>query len=151
MITAEIDMRNISILVRIRGLKLDDDEVEELRIDGGTLAKDQFLSLHRLGDVVQIVSEYPDPRFRKPLEKALAEYQEIDIVALDKELEHELVRRGAAVSNVDVLGIGVIIGFIFTKQNEIVNLRIILRGKLMDRPQGDIKKDLFFVGPEEDN
>jgi V/A-type H+-transporting ATPase subunit C len=150
MITAEIDMRNISTLVRIRGLKLDDDEVENIRIPGGTLEKDQFLSLHRLGDIVQIVSEYPDPRFRRLLEKALAEYQEIDIVSFDKELEHEIIRRGAAMSNVDVLGIGVIIGFMFQKQNEIINLRIVLRGKAMDRPDAEIKKDLFFVGDAED-
>jgi vacuolar-type H+-ATPase subunit C/Vma6 len=50
-----------------------------------------------------------------------------------------------------VLGIGVIIGFMWLKQNEIINLRIVLRGKMMDRPQADIKKQLFFVqtGAEE--
>ncbi|MHB8894196.1 MAG: V-type ATPase subunit [Candidatus Geothermincolia bacterium] len=149
-LTAEIDMRNISTLVRIRGLKLDDEEVENLRIAGGTLSQDEFLGLHRLGDIVQIVSEYPDPRLRKLLEKALAEYQEIDVVAFDKELEREIIRRGVAMSNVDVLGIGVTIGYLFSKQNEIINLRIMLRGKMMDRPEADVKKDLFFVGPEED-
>jgi V/A-type H+-transporting ATPase subunit C len=151
MLEAEIDMRNVSTLVRIRGLKLEDDEVEELRIPGGTLSQDQFRALHRLGDIVQIVSEYPDPRLRRVLERALAEYQEEDVVAFDKELEHELIRRGAAMSNVDVLGIGVIIGFMWLKQNEIINLRIVLRGKMMDRPQADIKKQLFFVqtGAEE--
>jgi V/A-type H+/Na+-transporting ATPase subunit C len=147
---AEIDMRNISTLVRIRGLRLDDDEVENLRIPAGTLSQDQFLGLDRLGDIVQIVSEYPDPRMRKLLEKALAEYQEIDIVAFDKELEREIIRRGAAMSNVDVLSIGVIIGFMSLKQNELINLRIVLRGKMADRPQADIKKDLFFVGQEEE-
>ena len=145
MLVAEIDLRNISTLVRIRGLKLDDEEVEKLRIAGGTLSGDQFLALQRLGDVVQIVSEYPDPRTRKLLEKALAEYQDEDIVAFDKELEHELIRRGAAMSNVDVLGVGVIIGYMFQKQNELINLRIILRGRMMDRPQADIKRDLYFV------
>jgi len=151
MLVAEIDMRNISTLVRIRGIKLDDDEVEALRIPGGSLAQDPFRALHRLGDIVQIVSEYPDPRTRKLLEKALAEYQEIDIVAFDKELEHEIIRRGAGMSNVDVLGIGVIIGYMFLKQNEMINLRVALRGRQMDRPQGDIKKDLFFVGTDEDD
>jgi V/A-type H+-transporting ATPase subunit C len=145
MLVAEIDMRNISTLVRIRGLKLEDSEVEDLRISGGSLSQDQFLGLHRLGDIVQMVSEYPDPRLRKLLEKGLAEYQEEDVVAFDKELEHELIRRGAAMSNVDVLGIGVIIGFIWLKQNEIINLRIVLRGKMMDRAQSEIRKDLFFV------
>lgn len=144
--SGEIDMRNISTLVRIRGIKLDDEEVENLRIPGGMLTEEQFLSLLRLGDIVRLVGEYPDPRYRKLLEKALAEYQEEDVVAFDRELEHELVRRGTAMSNVNVLGIGVIIGYIWAKQNEIVNLRIVFKGKLMDQPQVDIKKDLFFAG-----
>jgi len=151
MIVAEIDMRNISTLVRTRGLKLDDEEVENLRIPGGSLEIDQFLELHRLGDLVRIVSEYPDPRTRKLLEKAYAEYHEIDIVAFDKELERETTRRGAAMSNVNVLGIGVIIGYMWLKQNEMANLRIIIRGKMMGRPQADIKNDLFFVGGTEES
>jgi V/A-type H+-transporting ATPase subunit C len=151
MVLAEIDTRNISTLVRIRGLKLDKDEVEDLRIAGGTLESDQFRDLHGLGDLAQLVSEYPDQGMRKVLEKALAEYQEEDVVAFDKELERDLVRRGAAMSNVDVLGIGVTIGFMWLKQNEIINLRIVLRGKMMARPEADIKRDLFFVErhPEE--
>lgn len=142
--TGEIDLRNISTLVRVRGIKLDDEETENLRIPGGSLGQEQFLELHRLGDLVRFVSEYPDTRYRKLLERALAEYQEEDVVAFDRELEHEMVRRGAAMSNVNVLGIGVIIGYLWAKQNEIINLRIVLKGKLMDQPQVDIKKDLYF-------
>jgi V/A-type H+-transporting ATPase subunit C len=144
----EIDMRNISTLVRIRGHKLEDHEVENLRIPGATLGQDQFLALHRLGDIVQMVSEYPDPRYRKVLEKALSKYQEVDVVAFDRELENELVRRGVAMSNVDVLSIGVIIGYFYAKQNEIINLRLVLKGKMMDKPQAEIRKDLFFIERE---
>ncbi len=141
----EIDMRNISTLVRIRGQKLEDAEVENLRIPGATLSEDQFLALHRLGDIAQLVTEYPDPRYRKVLEKALSEYQEVDVVAFDRELEHEQVRRAVAMSNVDVLSIGVIVGYIYAKQNEVINLRIIFKGKMMDKPQAEIRKDLFFI------
>ncbi|MFH1151024.1 MAG: V-type ATPase subunit [Actinomycetota bacterium] len=145
MLVGEVDMRNISTLVRIRGVRLDDEEVENLRIPGGALSADEFLHLDRLGDIVRIVSDYPDPRYRKVLQKALAEYQEIDLVAFDRELEHEMTRRGAAMSNLDVLSIGVIIGFMWQKNNEVINLRILLRGKAMDRPQAQIRSDLFFV------
>jgi vacuolar-type H+-ATPase subunit C/Vma6 len=113
------------------------------------LSEDQFLSLHRLGDIVQLVSDYPDPRYRKLLEKALSEYQEVDLVAFDRELEHELTRRAVAMSNVDVLSIGVIIGFQGAKENEIINLRVVLKGKNMDQPQAEIRKDLFFVERED--
>ncbi|MBK5093069.1 MAG: V-type ATPase subunit [Actinobacteria bacterium] len=145
MFTAEIDMRNISTLVRIRGIRLDDEDVMGLRLPGGSLTAGQFLDLDRLGDIVRIVAEYPDPSYRKLLEKALSEYQEIDVVAFDKELERALIKQGVAMSNVDVLGIGVIIGFVWAKQNEIINLRIVLRGKMLDKPQAAIAKDLYFV------
>ncbi|MCJ7744931.1 MAG: V-type ATPase subunit [Actinobacteria bacterium] len=145
MFTAEIDMRNISTLVRIRGIRLDDEDVMGMRLPGGSLTAGQFLDLDRLGDIVRIVGEYPDPTYRKLLEKALSEYQEIDVVAFDRELERALIKQGVAMSNVDVLGIGVIIGFMWAKQNEIINLRIVLRGKMMDQPQAAITKDLYFV------
>jgi V/A-type H+-transporting ATPase subunit C len=145
MFKAEIDMRNISTLVRIRGIRLDDEDVMDMRLPGGSLSAGQFLDLDRLGDIVRIVSEYPDPSYRKLLEKALAEYQEIDVVAFDRELERALIKQGVAMSNVDVLSIGVIVGFMWAKHNEIINLRIVLRGKMMEQPQAAITKDLFFV------
>ncbi|MDD5448179.1 MAG: V-type ATPase subunit [Actinomycetota bacterium] len=144
---SEIDIRNISTLVRIRGFKLEDNEVLNLVIPGGTLEPKDFLYLQRLGDLSEIVSEYPDPRFKEVLEKALGEYQEKDIVAFDQELYHELIREGVGMSNVDVLGIGVIIGYMWAKQCEIMNLRIILKGKELGRADVDIKSDLFFVEP----
>jgi vacuolar-type H+-ATPase subunit C/Vma6 len=54
-----------------------------------------------------------------------------------------------AMSNVDVLSIGVIIGFQGAKENEIINLRVVLKGKNMDQPQAEIRKDLFFVERED--
>lgn len=148
MFMSEIDMRNISTLVRIRGIKLEDEEVEELWIPGGTLTGAKFVELDRLGDIVRIVSEYPDPGYRRVLEKALAEYQEVDVAAFDRELERALTTLGAGMSNVDVLGIGVIIGYMWSKYNEIINLRIVLKGKMMEKPQAAIKKDLFFLERE---
>jgi len=145
MARGEIDMRNISTIVRIRGMKLDDEAARRLMIGGGTLTPEQFLSLYHLGDVSQIVAQYPDTRYRKVLERALADFEEMDVVAFDRELEHELIRDGVAMSNVDVLGIGVIIGYVSSKQNEVVNLRLILKGKSMEQSQEEIRKNLFFV------
>ncbi|MDD5748740.1 MAG: V-type ATPase subunit [Actinomycetota bacterium] len=145
----ELDMRNISTLVRIRGIKLDDDEVKNFCITGGALEPEKFLELHRSGDVAKIVSEYPDPEYRKVLDRALAAYEEVDIAAFDRELEHGLTTLGAGMSNIDVLGIGVIIGYMWLKQNEIVNLRVILKGKAIGRPETEISNDLFFVEREE--
>lgn len=144
-IRGEINMRNISTLVRIRGIKLDDEAARRLMIPGGTLTPEQFVSLYRLGDVARMVEHYPDTRHRKVLERALEDFQELDVVAFDRELEHQLIRDGVAMSNVDVLGIGVIIGYVFSKQNEVVNLRLILKGKNMEQSQEEIKRNLFFV------
>lgn len=141
----EIDLRNISTIVRIRGLRLEDHEVIDLCIPGGTLSQEQFLELVRIGDVEQIVLAYPDPQYRRVLERALELYQLIDVVAFDRELERELIRIGVGMSNVDVLGVGVIIGYMSAKQNEIINLRILLRGKMIGQSPDEIRETLFFV------
>ncbi|MBN2169562.1 MAG: V-type ATPase subunit [Actinobacteria bacterium] len=148
MFVGEIDMRNISTLVRIRGLRLEDYEVTRFYIAGGSLSSGQFLYLHSLGDIAGMVKEYPDRRYRKVLEKALEEYQELDVVAFDRLLEHEQVERGMGVSNLNVLGIGVIVGYIWAKQNEIINLRIVIKGKTFEQPQAEIRRELFFVERE---
>jgi len=149
MFTAQINMRNISTLVRTRGIRLEDEEVLELRIPGGSLNPLQFLELHRLGNIARMVSEYPDPGYSEVLGRALAEYQELDVVAFDRELERELITEAVGMSNLDVLGIGVILGFIAAKQNEIVNLRIVIKGKSMDQTRARIWDDLFFVERED--
>lgn len=148
MFSGEIDLRNISTLVRIRGLKVDEEELSGLFIPGGILSSDDFFALNQLGDIAGIVAEYPDPRFRRLLEKAMSEYQETDIVAFDRVLEREQVRRGVGMSNVDVLSIGVVIGYLWAKQNEIINLRITLKGKTLEQTQAEIKRELFFVERE---
>ena len=145
MFRTEVDMRNISTLVRIRKLDLDDEELEGLCLPGGALTPEMFADLARLGDVASIVTNYPDTSYRTLLKKALEEYQTMDVVAFDKELKHGLIKLGASMSNVDVLGVGVIIGYMWQKRNEIINLRIVLKGKLIDRSSVDIKKDLFFI------
>jgi len=146
MFRTEIDMRNLSTLIRIRKLHLEDEDLESLCLPGGALSPEAFANLARLGDVAAIVAQYPDASYRSLLKKALEEYQELDVVAFDKELEHGLIKLGASMSNVDVLGIGVVIGYMWLKRNEIINLRIVLKGKQIDRSTVDIKKDLFFIG-----
>jgi V/A-type H+-transporting ATPase subunit C len=146
MFRTEIDMRNLSTLVRIRKLHLEDEDLEGLCLPGGALSPEVFTNLARLGDVASIVAQYPDTSYRPLLKRALEEYQELDVVAFDKELEHALIKLGASMSNVDVLGIGVIIGYMWLKRNEVINLRIVLKGKQIDRTAVDIKKDLFFIG-----
>jgi V/A-type H+/Na+-transporting ATPase subunit C len=144
---SEIDMRNLSTLMRIQGIGLDQYQILSLWIPGGTLSEDQFLGLGSLGDVMAVVDKYPEREYRQALETAVGDYADLGAVAFERELERRMTKQAVAMSNVDVLGIGVIIGYIWAKNNEVINLRIVLRGKLMDQPQAVIKKDLYFVGP----
>jgi hypothetical protein len=39
----------------------------------------------------------------------------------------------------------------WAKYNEIINLRVVFRGKTLDEPITDIKKNLYFAGDEEES
>lgn len=148
MFVLELDMRNISTLMRIQEAKLDLYTIEEMWIPRGTISLEEFCEMGRLGDAEKVVGAFPDPEYRKILEKALPASREAGIVAFEIELEQGLIKHAVAMSNVDVLSIGVIIGYMWAKYNEIINLRIVYKGKLLGQPQSVIKKDLFFVKKE---
>lgn len=147
-IELRIDIVNLLTLMRIRALTVGDIEAEALRIPGGRLSAKQFLGLRHAGDVQNIVAAYPDRSFEGPLKRAMSDYLKYDLVSFSRELERELVRRSALMACVDALGIGVVIAFIYSKQNEVVNLRLIIQGIQAEQAPEEILRGLFIPGHE---
>ncbi|MFU8891731.1 MAG: V-type ATPase subunit, partial [Anaerosomatales bacterium] len=45
----------------------------------------------------------------------------------------------------DPLGIGVAVSYLWAKQNEITNLRIIVKGKAVGMPEDRVREELILV------
>jgi V/A-type H+-transporting ATPase subunit C len=60
-------------------------------------------------------------------------------------LEDFLMRRALSLGTGDPLGVGVSIAYLWAKQNEITNLRIIVKGKAVGMPVDRVRRELILV------
>jgi len=68
-----------------------------------------------------------------------------DLHSLELFLERLLIKKFVQMYRWDPLTIGVVIGYLWMKYNELVNLRLIARGKLFQIPSDILVKELLFV------
>lgn len=64
---------------------------------------------------------------------------------MERFLEMVVIEMGCRMFRTDPLGIGVLIGYVWRKLNEFLNLRILLRGKLYARSAAAIREELLII------
>lgn len=142
----EVDSINMVTLMRICGLDLQVSRAEDFFVPGGTLEDpESFARLVALGqpELVYEALYRQLPEYREPLQSAWRQFDERGENAFEDELEKYMIRRCLGMSK-DPLGIGVIIYYMWRKYLEIVNLRIIMRGKSIGLIESQIRKELFL-------
>lgn len=141
----EVDVLNLMTLLRVCGLGLNKDELREYYIPGGSLEEDFFLrtaALERPEKVLDVLTEKTE--YREPLERGKRGFEEKGEQAVQDELDRYLIHRCLHLTR-DPLGIGVIIIYMWKKYLEILNLRIIIRGKSIGLIESQIRKELFLL------
>ncbi len=143
----QIDIVNLLTLLRLQKSKQPEEEVIRLFIPWGKeIVLERFLELSQKEDVDDVVDGLLDTTYGKILEGAMMKYLEMgSLAALERALENFFVQKGASMSKGDPLGIGIVIGYIWAKHNEIVNLRIIVKGRTVGMPEKRIREELIFV------
>ncbi len=63
-----------------------------------------------------------------------------DLPEMERRLEMGILKNAISLSFKDPLNISLIIGYIWKKINEVINLRLILRGKLVDMPEQRLRE-----------
>ncbi|MDY6796897.1 MAG: V-type ATPase subunit [Actinomycetota bacterium] len=145
----EIDIINITTLLRICGLELEEKEAGSYYIPGGILSSDDFdriLQRKRVEDLVDVlISETP---YGEPLRRAEKSFEEKGESVFQDELDKFMIRKCLHIT-AEPLGIGIIIMYIWRKYLEIKNLRIIIRGKSIGLIESQIRKELVLMDEEE--
>lgn len=143
----QIDIVNLLTLLRLQKSKQPEDEAKRLFIPWGKeITLERFLELSQKEDVDEVVDGLLDTTYGRILEGAMMKYVELgSLAALERALETYFVQKGAYMSKGDPLGVGIAIGYIWAKDNEIVNLRIIVKGRTIGMPEKRIREELVFV------
>lgn len=143
----EIDVINILTILRLVQQKIEDAEKALFFIEEGKyIDREQFLELVKSGDVESVVHKLEKTPYGETLKEAFVSYMDRGALSvMERSLEKLLIRKNTKLFRADPLSIALIIAYIWAKYNEIINLRIIVRGKALGMPSQKIKEDLVLV------
>lgn len=138
----EIDARNVTTVLRLcqRRQRLEPQELRRQLIERGARLKvGELVSLCALGQVDQALASLG----KTPLGAALRDLPDGhgaggQVSSAQLALERRLLARSARYSHGDPLGIGVVVAYLAAKEAELVNLRLIARGRWLGMDKQEI-------------
>lgn len=121
--------------------------IEEYFVHGGKeISKRKFIKLCLTMDVQKVLKELEATSFGVVLKSVLQRFLEYNTISvLERKIEEMVIKRGISAYNKNSLSIGIPIGYIWKKYNEVVNLRIIMRCKKVGMPEKKIREELILV------
>jgi V/A-type H+-transporting ATPase subunit C len=144
---AQTDSINLLTLFRLQKADIEGLDVERFFLPGGTsIGKDLFVQLAPLSDVDEVLDRLKRTPYGMQLDKVVLNYiEENSISVFERALEDYVMRQALAAGRGDPLGVGVLVGYLWAKQNEITNLRIVVKGKAVGMPPDRMRKELIVV------
>ncbi|HEY5540537.1 MAG TPA: V-type ATPase subunit [Coriobacteriia bacterium] len=143
----QIDTANLVMAFRLLKADVESSKAERYFLEGGrTIRKSLFLELARLSDVDEVLDRLKRTPYTEALDEAALRYLENASIPVFERALEELLMRTALVAGVrDPHGVGVAISYLYGKQNEITNLRIIVKGKTVGMPADRVREELILV------
>lgn len=140
---------SVNLLTTFRLLKSDIGDMDpmEFFLDGGLhISREQFAALTRLSDVDEVLDQLRGTPYAKQLEEVIARYfEESSLSVFERALEDYVMRDALGAGRGDPLGVGITIAYLWAKQNEVTNLRIIVKGTAVGMPADRMRKELILV------
>lgn len=140
---------SVNLLTVFRLLKSDigDIDPKSFFLPGGAFVDEaMFSTLAALSDVDEVLDGLKKTPYARQLESVIATYvDEGSLSVFERALEDFVMRKALDAGRGDPLGVGITIGYLWAKQNEITNLRIIVKGKSVGMPADRMRKELILV------
>ncbi|MDR7561693.1 MAG: V-type ATPase subunit [Armatimonadota bacterium] len=136
---AEIDATNVKTALKLQQASLGPDERARFYIPGGRLVDERlFLALSDPATADQGLAGLRLQGF--PVRGPVG-----DLAAFERDLDLALLRVQAGLYRGDPLEIDIVIGYLAQKYNEVVNLRLIARGKALGIPRERVRQEMVEV------
>lgn len=142
----------VDVLNLVTAIRMIKGEVEPSRslpffLEGGrNIRKELFMDLAKLSDIDELIDKVRRTPYGEVLDEAALRYLERQsIPVLERALEEVLTRRALSAGIKDPHGVGVAISYLWGKQNEVTNIRIIVRGKEVGMPADRVRKELILA------
>jgi len=143
----QIDTSNLVMIFRLLKADVGAAETEKYFFEGGrVIRRDLFLELSRMSDIDEVLDRLKRTKYGVALDEAALRYLETNsITVFERALEEQLMRRALMAGVKDPHGVGVAIAYLYGKQNEMTNLRIVVKGIAVGMPADRVREELILV------
>jgi ATP synthase A1 C subunit len=136
----EIDRINLRRLLTMRG-----EAVRDKLLPGGALGGSILDKMAACSSPEQVVELLKDTPYRSLSEGVYELVAAGRFSQMERLFEKEMMRRLRKASRVHVMGIAVLLEYIWMKYNEVMNLRLLARGEARHLPKGRIREEMVYV------
>ena len=142
----EAEMLNLLTLLRLRKAKFPKDMIKNFLIPmRGSPKGSRILSLLNLEEIDQILRALENTEYKNIVVKGMENFQKSNsLIALETGIYKHLLGQSALFMHQHPLSIDVILGYMFAKEIEVRNLRIIVKGKQLGLGEQFIEEQLVF-------
>ncbi len=146
-LAAQVDTMNLLTSLRLLNADLEEGDAARFFLPGGeAVTEELFMELSAASDVDEVFNRIKKTPYGKPLDQAALLYMEKGSISVfERALEDYLFRVAFNTSKGDPLGIGLSISYLWTKANEVTNMRIIVKGVSVGMPEMRMREELIVV------
>jgi V/A-type H+-transporting ATPase subunit C len=143
----QVDVANLVMVLRLQSADIENVDVGQFFLEGGAhVTMDLYLALAAMSDIDEVLDRLRGTAYGRALDDVSMTYLEQNSISVfERALEDLFTRRTLGIAKGDPLGIGVAISYLWAKQNEVTNLRIIVKGKSVGMPVDRVRKELILV------
>jgi V/A-type H+-transporting ATPase subunit C len=146
LVRTEIDTMNIKNILRIIRDGIEPESAMKIFLEGGhVMNRERFESMASLKSSEEVAKALDGTSFYFLAGLPPAVFDPARISAIERELDTYLMRKAVRLYREDPLSISVIIGYLWAKYYEVINLRIIARCKHAGVSDEELERELFNV------
>jgi len=142
----EIEILNILTLLRLKKANFPKETIKNFVILSGEKSKDaKILKLANTEDFDKFSNEFERTEYKETIKKGIEEFKKSNsLIPLETQLYKHLLKRSILFMHQHLLSIDVILGYMFAKDIEVRNLRIIIKGKQLGLSEQFIESQLIY-------
>lgn len=142
-----VDIENLRTMLRLAGADLSAEATAGYWLPGGSaLDLETFQRGGAAVDVDAALNAIGKTPYSKVLDEAAMNYARSGrLSSLERSLEDLVTREIIGLKSVDPLSIGIVVAFLWAKQNEVTNIRIAVTGRAVGLPEDRLRRELILV------
>ncbi len=142
----EIEILNILTLLRLKRVKTGKEKINDFLILYGDKTKDsRLMELASLDDLEKLLKGLEKTEYKEVIKNGIEEFKKTDsLITLEIDIYKYLLKQSILFMHQHPLTIDTILGYMFGKEIEIRNLKVIVKGKQLNLKEDFIENQLVY-------